>query len=64
MQCSDHQPMLLSHVVMFCITLLCAASATASETPPYSACGKKGIAVVYICTSARSSTVKSLVNQR
>lgn len=52
MQFSDHQPMLFSHVAMSCITLLCAASATASGTPPYSAHGKKDIAVVCICTPA------------
>lgn len=54
MQFSDHQPMLFSHVVTSCTTLLRATSATAAVSPPYSAHGKKGFAVVCISTQARS----------
>ena len=40
MQFAEHQPVLFSQIVMFCITILHAAPATASETPPYSVLGK------------------------
>lgn len=40
MQFTEHQPILFLQIVMFRITLLHAAPATASEMPSYSALGK------------------------
>lgn len=55
MQFSDHQPMLFSHVVTSCTTLLRATSATAAVSPPYSAHGKKGFAVVCVLVPQQGS---------
>lgn len=60
MQFSEHQPVLFSHVVMSCVLPQLLLLRPHHIQPM----AKQGIAVVCICTSARSSTVKLLVNQR